>query len=274
MKIDWEKEKEKIWAEARKDFGIHIPRNIKSKIDNIAGPIREADDLDCYRRTVYEHLELIKEIMAYSYFPHPRTPQNPPERRYQRPLKKRLYLVKFVITQQLTSKKQRTKIRKTIKWEGTCRAWNEAHPNDPMTPEVLKRTFYRAIADADLQREFGKEMGCFILEALWAARLYGLLESEDLGMAWAEVFTLREVFYEVTGKPLDNRQQELELEMINNPNAVHGLRRKVAILALANSRGLNPDELKELSNDELLKIIKSGKYKKEAQNERSHSQEV
>jgi len=166
MTIDWEGEKEKVLARAERKIGFHAPPQLKKYIDEKVGPIYEREGLADYELTVRDYLKAAKlgtiaRYLTPSAKPQnsPKKPPNPPEKRYLRPFKKRLYLVDFIISRQLTIRKQRNKIRKTINWEDTCRAWNEAHPNDPMTPKVLKATFYRAITDKALQREYLEQKG-------------------------------------------------------------------------------------------------------------------
>ena len=267
MGINFEQRK-RAWARVQRQLGFYAPKNVRRSIEE---ELERTEDMEDYEGSVGDFLRIGKLFAASSYLPKPKTPQNPPKKRYQRPFQKRLHLVYFVIGKQLSSKKQQNKIRKRINWGDTCKAWNETHPNDQMTPKVLKSTFYRAVADEDLQQEFKKEMGGFIIEALWVARLYGLLESKDLVMAWANLLSTREMFHKATGVPLDNRQEELEHEMIANPYAVRELGREMAILVLAEGRGLDPAELKDLSNEELREIVKSGKYKQEAKDEGKHS---
>ena len=156
---DWEQEKRKALTEAEKKLSFRATRQLADYIDSEVGLVSDDDSLEAYKGTAKSLLKAAKLGTARSYFPSPRAPKNPPQERYQRPFKKRLYLVDFIIGRQLAIKRHRNRIRKPIKWEDTCRAWNEAHPNDPMTPKVLKATFYRAITDKVLQREYLKQKG-------------------------------------------------------------------------------------------------------------------
>lgn len=264
MPTDFERRKRNVLASVQKNIGFRAPPKVKEAIDQMAGAVYDERDLEEYRVTAKRLMELAKLAMTLSYLPSPKTPKNPPTSRYQRPFRKRLHLVEFIIAHRLTERKRRqsASIRRRINWKNTCAAWNESHPYDPMTPEVLKATFYRAIADEDVQRGFSEEMGDTIPKALWVGRLYGLPASEELVMAWANVFTLWEAVSAMTDAPFNDRERELEREMISNPYAVHELGREVAILALARSRGFDPDELKDLSNKELRELVESGKYRR------------
>ena len=75
---------------------------------------------------------------------------------YPRSLNKGLYLVDFVIGKELKLKhfKNRSFGRRRIGWKKVCMDWNEAHPHDTRTPDNLKKAFYRAINDENIQREY------------------------------------------------------------------------------------------------------------------------
>lgn len=114
-----------------------------------------------------------------------------------------------------------------------------------------------------------------IREALWAARLCKIIDAPDLVWDWAFLYATDEMVSEILGKPFDSR--ELDLEMIRNPQYARETQREIAIWKIAEKYGADPVKLKELnlSIEETEEIAKSGKYKKEAQeNERSHSQKV
>ena len=225
MSRNWEQEKIKVWVKAQRDFGFCVHPEIKKTIDNIAGSVADEEELECYRNSVYEHVDLAKKAVTLAYLPHPRIRKNPPNKRYQFALKKQLYLVEFVISRQLDLRKQRNKIRKEINWKDTCLAWNEAHPNDPRTHKNLKRAFYRAAADKDLQREYLEQMGIGIGEGIEGGfsgifawnRLINLMSSlvgagSSLAIDWAIVLGLNDI-------PLDKHFPTPEIERMirNNP---------------------------------------------------------
>lgn len=264
--MDLEQQRQRAWARLKKEFGFcPVPEAIQ-RIDEFAGPIREEEDLPCYERIAAQYMEVTKLQSAATSFPKPKTPQNPSKERYERPFQKRLHLVYFVIAWQIGPKTQRNKIRKRINWKATCEAWNEAHPYDQKTPKVLKATFHRAIDDGDLQREFKREIGTWVDEALWAGWLSQVIEEEDLIVKWAKLFALREGIYVIMGKPLDDKQQELELEAINNPYNVQERLGETIRKGMAFVRGIDFNELKDLSDAEIREIIKS--YLGEAKDER------
>ena len=257
MGINFEQRK-RAWARVQRQLGFYAPKNVRRSIEE---ELERTEDMEDYEGSVGDFLRIGKLFAASSYLPKPKTPHNPPKKRYQRPFQKRLHLVYFVIGKQLSSKKQRNKIRKRINWGDTCKAWNEEHPNDQMTPNVLKSTFYRAVGEEDLQREFIKEKNRTIGEALWIARLQGVIEPQDLVSAWAFLFALREMICKESGEHFDSR--ELELEMISNPQSALEVRREIDIWIIATEYRADPMQLKELnlSLEETREAAKSGKYK-------------
>ena len=111
-------------------------------------------DLDVDVKCFFELLE------ALPYLTSPKK-ANKPGKRYQRlrvkSIEKHLNLVAFIIEQQLTVdnlwRRDFTR-RKRIRWERVCETWQQAYPDDPITPAVLKATFYRYAANPDIQKEY------------------------------------------------------------------------------------------------------------------------
>lgn len=206
MTIDWKQEKQRVLARIQKEIGFRAPPSLKAYIDQRAGAVYDREDLGEYEGTARDFMEAAKRGISAKYLTSSDSEksqnpswksQNPTKKRYQRPLKKRLYLVDFIIRKQLTSRKQPNRIRKTIRWKDICSAWNEAHPNDPMTPKVLKATFYRATRDEDLQREYLKQTGVLVSDILAWNRLINLMTalvgSSDLAVDWAIVLELNDI---------------------------------------------------------------------------------
>jgi hypothetical protein len=113
-----------------------------------------------------------------------------------------------------------------------------------------------------------------IREAQWIARLYKLIDDPDLLWDWAWFYAQQEWLAEVTGKSFFF--PEFDLELMENPqwasNQRRDLEREIAIWDIAEKYNANPMKLKELnlSIKQTEKIAKSGKYKKEAQDEERH----
>jgi hypothetical protein len=258
METDLGQKRRRTWARLQKQLEFYAPKGLRKFIENRN---EDVEDIEDYEAMVEEHLSIAKQVAAISYLPQLKVSQNPSpnpsQRRYQRPFQRRLHLVYFVIGMQISSKKQRNKIRKRINWGDTCKAWNEAHPNDSMTPKVLKATFYRAVREEDLQREFKKEMDIWVDEALWIGWLSQVIEGEDLIEKWASLFMLREMIYGVMGKPLDDKQQEIEIEAINSPHKAQERLGETIRKGVAFVNNLDFNELKDLSDAEIREIVKS-----------------
>jgi len=107
-----------------------------------------------------------------------------------------------------------------------------------------------------------------IREAQWIARLYKLIDDPDLLWDWAWFYAQQEWLAEVTGKPFDF--PEFDLELMENPQWARNERtefeREIAIWDIAEKYNADPIKLKELnlSIKQTEKIARSGKYKKEA----------
>ncbi|MFC1944887.1 hypothetical protein ACFLX5_05350 [Chloroflexota bacterium] len=155
MKKTLEERKKAIWSRWEKKLGMPLEEDFRKKFEQDFGfdedEEEELEDLDGLIS------EFFNKLRALEYFPSPRTPKNPPRKRYQRPYQKRLHMVDFIIGWQLTVEMHKQRLfgsRKRINWKRTCEAWNKAYPYDPMTPAVLKATFYRAITEEKLQQEY------------------------------------------------------------------------------------------------------------------------
>jgi hypothetical protein len=137
----------------------------------------------------------------------------------------------------------------------------------PIPPEALPTvmsSYKKRLAEDDVLP---------IREALWTARLYKLIDPPDLVRDWAFLYALDEMISELQGKPFDSTK--LDLEMINNPYLARETQREIAIWDIAQKYGADPVKLKDLnlSIEQTEEIAKSGKCKKEAQHERSHTSE-
>ena len=162
-KEDFEKRKAALWTKREKAQGMPLSQDFResfeASVEVIAG---EEDiylqDLDSLIGDFFEHAARLTE-----YFSSRKKPKGSTlKKRYQRCFEKRLYLVEFVMgrhlfeVDQIIAKRGRESIdwRKRIDWKQMSVEWNEAHPNDHMSLEVLKVRYYRAIAEADIQQEY------------------------------------------------------------------------------------------------------------------------
>jgi len=140
--------------------------------------------------------------------------------------------------------------------------WSLASLNDyPIPPEAMPvvMSFYKKrLAEDDVLN---------IREALWVGRLFKIIDPQDLVWDWAFLYAIDEMIAEESGEPFNSRR--LDLEMIRNPQAARETQREIAIWGIAEKYGADPVKLKNLnlSIEETEEIAKSGKYKKETQNE-------
>ena len=110
-----------------------------------------------------------------------------------------------------------------------------------------------------------------IREALWMGRLYGVIEPKDLVYDWAFLYALWEMVSEDKKKPFFD-SKDLDMELMEDVYCARETQREITIWEIAETYGADPVKLKDLnlSIEETEEIAKSGKYQKEAQNERQH----
>ena len=108
-----------------------------------------------------------------------------------------------------------------------------------------------------------------IREALWIGRLYGVIEPKDLVYDWAFLYATFEMVSEDKGEPFFD-SKNLDMELIEDVYSARETQREIAIWGIAETYGADPVKLKDLnlSIEEIEEIAKSGKYQKEAHNER------
>ena len=157
MRKDFEEREAAIWVKWERKWGRPIPQGFRERFkQNIEKTPGEEgiylDDLDGLLRESFEMFELL------DYFANRKKAKGSASgKRYQRCFEKRLYLVEFVMDRRLTIanwNRRSFALRKRINWRELCEEWNKSHPNDPMSPEVLKVRYYRAIAEEDVKREY------------------------------------------------------------------------------------------------------------------------
>ncbi len=162
MKKDFEKGREAMWARWEKAQGMPLSqefrKSFEATVDVFDGEEDALIDLDGLIGEFFEHHAALMKAPSFRKEPKGSTPT----KRYQRPFEKRLYLVEFVMSchlftvDQIVANRGRESInwRKRIDWKQISIEWNEAHPNDNMSLEVLKLNYYRAIAEEDIQRQY------------------------------------------------------------------------------------------------------------------------
>jgi len=255
MAKDWEREKQKAWARQQKLLNFYAPPALRQIIEEDLPDVDDQTHLEDYEGVLGDRLNWAKCGAILSYLPPAKRSHNPTTTRRPGFLQKQVYLVRFIIEQQIGSRKLGKRIRKRINWKKTSETWNTAHPNDPRSPRALKKTFYRAISLNDVQREFQKEMGIFISEALWVGRLSQVLDDVDLILKWAVLFSLREVTDQFIGKAPDGEQRQLEVEAVNNPDSIarrldETMRKRAALML-----GIDLHQVNKMSRKELIESL-------------------
>ena len=149
MTKTFEERKQALWARLERKNGLPFNEKFRDKMEQRYADHGAEVDLQDLKGGVEDFIQLWR---VRSYLPATRTPRHPPQKKYQRPFRKRVYLVNFVINHQLQAsvRKRTLDLRRRINWKTTCEAWNKAHPHDPMTPSVIKATYYRAVVDNDV----------------------------------------------------------------------------------------------------------------------------
>lgn len=178
MKNDLDKRKAALWGKLERARRIRIPQDLRNKWEQDAGFIPGEDEitLEDLKSYAEERLDELALLRTVNYFAKRKeVKESESGKHYGRCFEKRLYLVEFVMKRflmdgeggqsVLTSYQRRTS--KRIDWKRTCLEWNDAHPSDPMSPEVLKVRYYRAIAQVYVQREYLNRRFPSILNRIW-----------------------------------------------------------------------------------------------------------
>ena len=255
--MNFEKRKEALWAKWGRNLGMSLSEDFRTMFEDGLGFKDEEVDLKDLNGLLSDFFDRVK---ALDYLPSRKKPKHPAQKRYQRSFNKRLYLVDFIIGQQLTIRNLRRKsfaLHRRINWKQACKAWNEAHPHDPVTPEVLKATYYRAIVEEDIQREYFDRK-----YSEYAARFGQLL---------SRLIMENEQAFERFGKAFE-RFGQLVVAVFERVDQFT-LNYKDNILALA-SLGDKLNSMTDADREKYIKLLEAEweKQKGGIQNERSHTQ--
>lgn len=167
---NFEKGEQAIWAKAESKYGLSIPHAFRDRFeedwerpdfnpDNEEEVQAALSDFRCFIDEFFEKFELLQ------YFSSRKTKVSSSKKRYQRSFEKRLHLVRFIMGSELPiiwEEREAFALLKRFDWKQVCAKWNEAHPYDLMSSEVLKNRYYRAIAEEDIQKEYIKRRYHFI----------------------------------------------------------------------------------------------------------------
>lgn len=161
--MDFKKEKQAELRKQERQWGIHVPDSVRRLMEDMAGAVHDDDDLEYFKSTLTDYMTLIAAVLGH-HMVNDKKRHSANElgeatnrKRYQRSFEKRLHLVGFVSAKVLGLENLvdwSFTPHKRIKWGQVCNKWNKEHPYDLMTPAVLKATYYRAITEADIQREY------------------------------------------------------------------------------------------------------------------------
>ena len=165
-----EPSRQRFWAKMARRYGVHLPPPLRDQLERESGR-DECNPCDREEVGVFlsdlngvaeDFLAKVRHLQDDQYLKRllgSRTASKPAStgKKYQRCFEKRLHLVDFVVGRRLTEGNLVSRslaLHRRFKWRQICGQWNESHPYDQMTPDVLKATFYRAVRDHDLQEEF------------------------------------------------------------------------------------------------------------------------
>jgi hypothetical protein len=115
-----------------------------------------------------------------------------------------------------------------------------------------------------------------VREAEWIARLYKVIDDPDLVRDWAWLYALAEWSAKVTGQPFIT--EEFDVELLTNPQYARdehrNFEREIAIWEIAEKYDADAMKLKDLNLPiaEIEEVARSGKYKREAQDEKGHEE--
>lgn len=152
MTEDLEKHKRAIWREFEKECDLPISNSARVAIEQGAlGGVDNKDGLACLAGYLKDSTALTAYIKYISESKNRQSNKSTESRkkRYEKPFKRRLYLVSFV-SQRVKNLKRITRDER----ERICREWNKLNPSDIMNPNVLRVEYQRAKKDLDVDREY------------------------------------------------------------------------------------------------------------------------
>ena len=159
MTKDSEKRQAAMWASCEKKLGGTLPQDFRTYLEAEAGEGAADEDiaLDDLNGLMKEFMHKVELANLQKYFSSRKKSKDSASRkRYQRCFEKRLYIVSFIIGHRnpIIFEWPEAFALERFDWKQVCAKWNEAHPYDRMSPELLKVRYYRAIAEEDIQQEY------------------------------------------------------------------------------------------------------------------------
>ena len=139
-----------FWRRIENEQKIRVNQNVKEEVDRRFGYIDDESGWEEYEQSIRDAVNLLKLHTITSYFPQPKN-AHATNKQYNGPLQKRTYLVNFILKDQLSVRFRNPK-KCRFNWKRLTETWNAGHRYCPMTPAVLKATYYRAVSDGYVQK--------------------------------------------------------------------------------------------------------------------------
>ncbi len=145
-----EKKIEMFWLKAEKDLGYPIPQEARDIVEKVyLHGIQTRDDLEDLQSSWVEIFSPFAGNLNPQYNRQSGNEISSAKTPYEKPLKRRLYLVTWVDNKKGEDGR--------IDWEALTTKWNKEHPHDPIKDSAnFNATYHRAKSDPDVQREYAK----------------------------------------------------------------------------------------------------------------------
>ena len=185
-----------IWRELENTHNVALPLHFRRTVEDdfVQDLAREGDPqeevLHDFRELAERHASLAAQVFhapanlrRLAPLLSPATaaspaPASPSVRRYPRPLRKRRAIFAFVAERAVAFLDLPVVgspwFRLRIPWSLLAQEWNGLHPDDGLTPDLLRRRYYSARSQPDLRDHYQREM-----RDAWAAAYKSTLKSVE-----------------------------------------------------------------------------------------------
>jgi len=184
---------------------------------------------------------------------HPRIPRRELAKKLQYELETMGYDVPEIEVLERIISRKRNEITGLPKDKPWCLGCLEEYPLPPEALPAVMSCYKRRLAGGSLLT---------IREALWAARLYKVIDSPGVVWGWASLYASEEMISELMGKETFN-SEVLDLEIAKCPRTIPPIVRDLSIWRIAEKYGADPYKLRDLnlSIEETEEIVKSNPEK-------------